>query len=200
MKQFLFIIAALITATATANAEDTDFWSMSYTYEAEGKYQAAAALIEKNLNKSADKEFALIRYAWLNYLLGNYDDSISNYQKAIAINPDSIDAKLGITLPLLASQKYSKTKRYAKQVLEVSPWNYTAHMKIILCEQAQKRWATLKSHTQALIKHYPTDTTLQVFLARAYANLDEGDNAVKTYKKVLIRYPGHYEALNYINQ
>ena len=197
-KAILFIFTAIIFNNAYA--ANSDFWSESYKYEAEGKYQEAAAIIEKNLNKSGDKEFALIRYAWLNYLLGNYDDSISNYQKAIAINPDSIDAKLGITIPLLAKQSYTKAKRYAKQVLEVSPWNYTAHMKIMLCEQGQKRWATLKNHAYSLAKHYPTDTTIFVFLARAHANLGEGSEAIDAYKKVLIRYPGHYEALNYINQ
>lgn len=199
MKKIILMIFTTFI-TNTANAANSDFWSKSYKYEAEGKYLEAAAVIEKNLNRSSDKEFALIRYAWLSYLLGNYDDSIANYQKAIAINQESIDAKLGITLPLLAKQSYSKTKRYAKQVLEVSPWNYTAHMKIMLCEQAQKRWATLKNHAANLSKHYPTDTTVLVFLARAYAKLDEADSAVDIYKKVLIRYPDHYEALNYINQ
>ncbi len=199
MKKVVFLIITIFLC-GNLPAAESDIWSESYKYEASGKYEQAAAIIEKNLNSTADKEFALIRYAWLNYLLGNYDDSISNYKKAISLNPDSIDAKIGITLPLLAKQNYSKASRYANQILDISPWNYAAHMKILLCEQGQKRWSSLKNHAQQLVKHYPTDTTLLVFLARAQANTGETNSAKNTYKKVLIRYPGHLEAINFINQ
>lgn len=196
----LLTIIFIATFSLSSFAEESDIWSESYKLEASGKYQEAADLIIKNISKTKDKEFANMRYAWLSYLLGNYDNSIKYYQNALAMNPNSIDAKLGITLPYLAKQEYSKVKRYAKQVIDISPWNYTAHIRLMICEQSRKQWATLKNHAKQLSEHYPTDTTILVYLARAQTNLGDVSNAKNTYNKVLIRYPGHIEATNYITK
>ncbi|THB65662.1 MAG: hypothetical protein D6B27_08090 [Gammaproteobacteria bacterium] len=196
MKSLIMLLTLLFSLLAAA--EKADIWSESYKYEAAGKYSEAAALIEKNLNTVSDKEFANIRFAWLSYMLGNYDDSIRYYRKALSINSSSIDARLGITLPYLAKQECAKVTRYAGQVIEASPWNYTAHVRLMMCEQSRKQWATLKDHAQRISSRYPTDATILVYLARSYANLGKTDEAKKNYKRILIRYPGHIEAINYI--
>ncbi len=173
-------------------------WKKSQQLEAKSKYQQAASVIESKA--ASNNEYAVLRYAYLKYLQGEYNDSIRSYKKAIELNSASIDARLGITLPLMAQQRWRQVKSYMLHVLQLSRWNYTAHVRLMLAEEGMRKWTTLEQHAEQLAKVYPGDATVLVYLARA--NVWQGDDAAAkaAYAKVLIRLPGHIEANNYINK
>jgi len=196
----LSIILILLSGKA-AQADEIDIWAKSYTLEAKGSYKEAAAVIEPFLQGGGDTaEYALLRYAWLNYLLRNHNDAIRNYQKALRQNPDSIDAYLGITLPLLAQQRWKESARYARQVLKVSPWNYTAHLRILMSEEGSRNWSLMKKHASELAARYPAYAAPWVYLARAEAWLGDYEAAKRAYIRVLRRIPSHLEANTYLNK
>ncbi|MDQ6954835.1 MAG: hypothetical protein Q9M20_05270 [Mariprofundaceae bacterium] len=192
---FLVLLAFAIPASAkTLN----DTWMSSYTLEANGEYEKAAAVIQPYLDSGELSEFATLRYAWLNYLQGNFNDAVRSYKQAMAQNKRSIDAKLGITLPLMAQQRWRESMRYLKQTLAEAPLNYTAHTRLMVCEEGLRQWETLEKHASTVSAYYPTDATALVYLARSYAWQGKDLLAKSVYRKVLVRIPAHVEALQFI--
>ncbi len=194
-KRKNYFIAILLMLSFSCFAEES-VWKESYQLEAKANYQQAASKLSSLLE--SNNEYAILRYAYLNYMQGEFNDAIHYYKKAIELNPASIDAKLGITLPLMAQKRWRQVKLYTHQVLTLSHWNYTAHVRLMIAEEGQRQWTTLAGHAAQLSKAYPSDTTALVYLARAYAWQDNKADAKKIYNDVLIRVPGHYEATAYL--
>ena len=186
-----FVILCLCLLTPIAVYADTDPWRESYRLESLYQYDAALSALNGVMN---DEELLLLRRAWLNYLKGSHSKAIDYYQKAIIKNSNSLDARLGIVLPLMAQQRWREAEQNAKKVLEIAPWNYYAHVRLMEIEEALKLWPQLAKHAQSVYEHYPTDATALVYFARANHKLDKKDIAKKAYKKVLELVPDHVEA------
>jgi len=198
------LIAVIILTSAfpfiEAYADSSDIWSSSYALEVNGKYEQAAALLVPELAGGEESEFALLRYGWLNYLQGNFNDSIKTYKRAMEHNPRSFDARLGIVLPLMAQKRWKESIRYLKQVLAQSPIHYTSQIRLMACEEGLKQWQTLAQHAASFSAYYPSDATPLVYLARAYAWQGKKTQAAAAYRRVLVRYPGHLEATRYLKR
>lgn len=173
-------------------------WQESYTLEHAGKYPQAAAVLETLLRDSPNHEFAMMRRGWLNYLQGKYNDALRDYNQVLALNPRSLEARLGLTLPLLAQQRWKEAATEARKVIAVSPWDYTAHVRLMVCEEGEKDWAGLSRHAAELAQRYPSDATGLVYHARAEASLGNKAKARAAYVQVLERYPSHVEANTYL--
>ena len=98
----------------------------------------------------------------------------------------------------MAQQRWREAAVEAHKVIEVSAWDYTAHVRLMTCEEALHNWSDLARDASALSTHYPTDATALVYLARAEAWQKNVQNAKLVYGKVLERIPGHIEATYYI--
>lgn len=195
MVKGLLLILSFSMISGVALAEKASVWAESYQLEYKGKYKEAAALIESSLNSGGDTaEYAQLRYAWLNYLLGNYNDSIRSYKKAISLNPKSIDARLGLSLPLLAQQRWKEAAKSARDILKLAPWNFTAHLRLLISDEKQRKWDSMKKHALALAAHYPSSATPWVYLARAEAWKGDYKAAKRAYTRVIRRFPAHWEA------
>jgi len=179
---------------------DDDAWGRSVTLEVNGQYEAAARSLEPILQQHPNNEFANLRSGWLYYLAGKYSTSIRYYQTARKQNQHSLDARLGLMLPLMAQERWREAAQLAEGVIEESRLNYYAHLRLLICEEGLKDWAQLRDHALMISQYYPSDPGFQVYLARAYINLNEPDKARSAYKKVLERYPGHIEASLYLSK
>lgn len=191
------ILITLFFITFTCNADDS-VWKRSHDMEAKGDYEGAAAIIKPWA--ASNDEYATLRYAYLKYMQGEYNESIEYYEKAIKLNPKSLSAKLGITLPQIAQGRWRQVKIYTRQVLVRSDWDYTAHLRLMMAEEATKKWHTLDRHAGGLIEIYPGDTASQVYLARANAWQGDVPVAKAAYKEVLHRSPDHIEAETYLKE
>jgi len=199
MFKYITAIILLISSTGIAfSKEIKNDWVGSYTLEASGEYEKAASLLLPYMGEGERSEFATLRYAWLNYLQGNFNDAVRNYKKAMERNPRSVDAKLGIILPLIAQQRWREAMRYINQVLAQAPLNYTAHVRLMVCEEGLRNWQALEKHARTVAASYPTDANALVYLARSYAWQGKVLLAKSVYNKVLIRIPSHLEALQYV--
>jgi len=196
----LTLMLLAMTMPAFAQAASNNIWSDSYALEANGKYEKAAALMLPLLNQSNENELALLRYGWLNYLQGNFNDAIKAYKQALEHNQRSFDARLGIVLPLMAQQRWSEASRYLRQILAQSPNHYLANLRLLVCEEALRKWNTLAKHSMAMSAYYPSDASFLVYLARAYAWQGKHQLARSAYQRVLIRIPGHVEATLFLNK
>ena len=186
-------------AKPSEDPADISPWETSYQLEAAGKYAEAEEVIRPLRTKSLHQELAVQRTAWLKYLQGDYNDAIDEYRIAMRLNPVSIDARLGLSLPLMAQKRWREATHHLKVViLALAPWNYTAHIRLLKVEEAQQLWETMGRHAYNLSKHYPSDVTALVYLARAYAWQARKKEAKEAYIQVLARFPHHLEANQYL--
>ena len=200
MKKLLIkIIPASIFIFVSFNvASADDAWMQSYTLEAAGKHEDAAESIEHFLKEIPANEFAQLRSGWLYYLAGNYSRSITHYQTALKLNNKSIDAMLGMSLPLMGQARWREAASQAKAVIKISKWNYLAHTRLMTCEDNLKQWDILTKHAETLRAYYPSDATILVYLARGHSYANENEKAKEVYRQVLQRYPDHLEANKFL--
>jgi len=194
-------IFGLILAAVFASAHSfaaMDQWTESYRLESIIQYDAAVKTMDAIINKEPSNDFAILRRGWLNYLRGKHDSAISDYKKALKVNNQSLDAKLDVILPLLAQQRWNEAAKFSNEVLKVAPWNYYAHVRLMIAEEGQKRWKTLAKHADEVYRRYPSDATVLVYLARAQRWSGNIKAARSAYLKVLKRIPGHIEASQYL--
>lgn len=191
------VALALAFLTTTALAADETAWQKSYRLEAAGKYADAATSLN-GLESGPNASFAHSRRGWLAYLQGQYDEAISHYNRALDRNPRSLEARQGITLPLLAKQRWREAAVYARQIIAESAWDYMAHVRLLVAEEGQQDWRTLQEHAERLTERYPSDAMVWIYLARAHAWQRHVREAREAYGRVLDRYPGHLEATRYL--
>ncbi|NOQ36289.1 MAG: tetratricopeptide repeat protein [Methylococcaceae bacterium] len=190
----IFIMANLWILSAKAQEAD---WQRSYQLESYGKYSEAIAAIDVIEPKSHDGELKAIRRGWLFYLLTSYNESIREYRLAIERNNNSVDAHLGLLLPLLAQQRWREAELGANNALKLAPNNYLALLRLAIAQEGQRNWEGMHKTATQLVSAYPTDTSAYVYLARANLWLNNKKAATIAYKAVLSRYPDHLEAKTY---
>ena len=199
MNRYIVLILLIIGVMSHQAMAAETAWEASYRLEVAGQYADAITALQSGKTAKKEPELTELRIAWLHYLQGKYNDAVGHYESAMKINSDSIDARLGIVLPLLAQQRWKESEKYLKQVIEASPWHYTAHVRLMIAEEGQKKWNVLAKHAKEVSRRYPTDTTVLVYLARASYWAGDGDGAKEAYMKVLNRLPGHFEAVGYLS-
>ena len=198
LMRIVVFVASFLIPVVVWSAMDP--WTESYRLEALTQYDSAAKSIEKVISDNPKNEFAILRHGWLNYLRGSHNESIRDYQKALDLNPGSLDARLGLMLPLIAQRRWREVASHADKVLKVAPWNYYAHVRLMISEEGEKKWDTLAKHAQKVNQRYPSDATVLVYLARANDWLKNDKEARQAYEKVLERFPGHIEATQYLSR
>ena len=190
----LLIIAFSMGISISSAVAEVNPWKESYRLEQVFQYDAAIRVLK---NISSDNELVTLRRGWLNYSKGTHSKSIEYYKKAIKINNNSLDARLGIILPLLEQQRWREAASNANKVIEIAPWNYYAHVRLMLTEEALKQWDKLAKHSSAVHQRYPSDATVLVYMARANHKLDNKQKAKNFYQKVIELIPDHFEAKQY---
>lgn len=195
----LIALAATLGLPAGARAQEAQ-WQNSYQLETAGKYAEAIAAIESIAATSPDAELKILRRGWLYYLLGSYNESIREYRLAIDRNGRSVDARLGVVLPLLAQKRWREAEQATRNALELAPNNYTALLRLAVAQEGQRDWPAMARTGGILVAAYPSDASAYVYLARAQAWLGKRDEAVAAYAAALARVPGHLEAKAYIDR
>jgi tetratricopeptide (TPR) repeat protein len=190
-------LSTLLTLLATSVLAQDDAWQTSYQLEAAGKYYEAIAAIDHVPANGPDAELKALRRGWLYYLPGSFNESIREYRLAIERNSKSVDARVGITLPLLAQKRWRDAAQNARIALQLAPNNYTALLRLAMALEGQREWEEMAA---IMIASYPSEATPYVYLARASVSLKKRDDAIAAYTAVLVRAPGNLEAKNYLGK
>lgn len=171
-------------------------YATSYALEAKGQLDGAINALADQLAHNHADEFALLRAGWLNYRLGHFQASEQDYRSSLTVNPQSLDARLGMTLPLMAEGRWHESLAYAQQVQQVAPGNYDAGIRVLLCEQMLKNWTSLRSQALIMTHGFPAEADPWLYLARAEAALGDNKASRKAYSQVLLRIPAQMEAVH----
>lgn len=192
----LALVSALMLALSASitQANSDDNWALSYQLEAKQKYAEAQKVMESVSDTGRDAELLALRNGWLLYLQDNYSDAIRAYNKALQINPRSLDARLGFTLPLMAQSRWQEAARQAQLALDQASGNYTAHLRLLACELALQQWDQLRTHAQQLNALFPAEHLPWLYLGYALQNKGKNNEARSAFQQVLIRSPENGDA------
>ena len=188
MKKIL--LALLFTAFAASAATLTDAeireaYHKSYRYERSQNYPDAIKTLAPVVTAYPQGYTVNLRLGWLYYLSGNYATSRTHYQSAIKTAPDSIEAKLGHTLPLMAQERYEEAEAAAKQVLRIDPSNYLGNLRLAYCLRMQKKLDATESLLNAMLVLYPTDISLLTEFALIKLAKNQNADAKRVFNDVL---------------
>jgi tetratricopeptide (TPR) repeat protein len=168
-------------------------FSKSYELEAQGDFKLAADEI-KALYKEESYEINL-RLGWLNYMAGNFNESIAFYKKAMELMPYADETKFGYIFPLSALGRWDEVIEMYNKVLENSPHNTKAMYYLGIIYYNRSRFDKALSQFKQIVDLYPFD--YDGLLMYAWTNLKLGNKkeAKDLFQKVLLNKPKDTSAL-----
>lgn len=190
MKAMRYCIIAMLSLTVWAGCsgeldKKMDIVSMSQLVEA-GKLIEAKAEVITYLTQEEDNE-----YAWT--LLGHIreeleEDSLaeSAYSKALAINPDFVQAITGMGILARKSGDYKESEKYYSKAIEIDPSYAEAYASLLVIKIKQEKF---QEGVDIGVKAYELDKTNPVIAANlciAYHYNGEPENTQK-FKKIAAR-------------
>ena len=157
---FLAESATLSGAQSSAATSDVKILAaIGESSQAEGKgdYKAAIGALDKQLHAHTKDYLLNLRLGWLYYLNRDYAKSVQYYQMAVTAAPRSIEAKLGLLLPLLAQENYRQVELRAEGLLQHDRRNYYGSLRLAVALRLQKKYAAADKIVQHMLTAYPAD-------------------------------------------
>ena len=191
MKTLLLLLltAACFTLPATAAApteiEIRDAYHKSYRYERSQNYADAIKALSPVVSAYPQGYTVNLRLGWLNYLIGSYATARTHYETAIKTAPDSLEAKLGHTLPLMAQERYDEAEVAAKQVLRIDPSNYLANLRLAFAYRLLKKLDAAEDLLNRMLILYPTDISLLTEYALIKVARKQNPDAKRVFNDIL---------------
>ena len=142
MKKKFCISVIMMGFSLLSNAQNDPLQTaFAKSYEKESKKEFSGA-IEPLKSMYDPKSYEInLRLGWLNYEAGLLTESASYYEKATALMPYSIEAKLGLIYPSAALGNWDVVVGQYKKVLEIDPQNSTANYQLGFIEYNKKNFA-----------------------------------------------------------
>ena len=191
---FTFAFCLLTHAAAPTDAEIRDAYHKSYRYEKAQNYTDAIKALAPVVDAYPTAYTVNLRLGWLNYLTGGYANARKHYETAIKTAPDSIEAKLGHTLPLMAQEKWEDAEAVAKQVLRIDPSNYLANLRLSYVLRLQKKFDAAEQILNGMLVLYPTDISLLTEFALIKLAKDNKPEAKRVFNDILTLDPENVTA------
>lgn len=162
LRILLLFLAFTLRAAVPTDAEIREAYHKSYRYERAQGYSDAIKSLAPVISAYPAAYTVNLRLGWLNYLNGGFATARTHYQAALKAAPDSIEARLGIMLPMMAQEKWDEVEAMTKQVLRVDPANYLANLRLAFALRLQKKFDAAEQVLNGMLVLYPTDISLLV--------------------------------------
>ena len=197
-KIFIFTIlfAAFLLPTLSMGSNESipKIYQQSYEEEAKGKYQEAILVLTRASQNGDNSYLYYLRLGWLQYLAGRHVDSVNSYRKAVIVSKDSIEAKLGLMLPLMAQGKWSDAEKVGKEIVSVDMFSYSVNSRLAYIYYNLKQYKEAEAYYRKVLLYYPGDIEMQAGLAWSLLKQDKKEMAGKVFDEILRYVPNHVSA------
>ena len=199
---FLFLFIYLITSKSFAITfqDIKNAYYNSYKYEMAGNYKDAIRSLMIVYSNYPNGYTVNLRLGWLYYLNKNYSNSVFHYKKALQVMPYSIEAKLGLTLPLLAQGKYSSVENICYQILNQDFYNYFGNLRLVYVLRLEGKYDLAEKIINKMLYIYPTDTKFLIELGIVKFKRGKLKDAQRIFNDVLILDPENITAKSYLEK
>ena len=194
-KSIIGISTMLLSLFVTAQEEVKlqAAFKESYTQESVRNFTAAIATLAKLYD---EKSYELnLRIGWLYYLNKDYPQSQSYYQKAVALRPYAIEAKLGLAQPLAALQSLDKLLQVYEDILKIDPQHSTTNYWTGVIHYNRRKYEQAARNFEKVVNLYPFDYDGNHMLAWTYLNMGKSNDAKILFNKALLIKPGDASCL-----
>jgi len=184
----LALVIILISLSGLLMAQAKSTISDSYNAETARNYTRALQIMEEISAKDPDDAFYTLRIAWLQYLLGRYNDAIKNYTRSNNAS-SSLDAQTGILNCYLALGKWSDAKALADQILKSHPQNVVILGKAAYAAYMMQNYRATADYYLSILKITPWDMESLGYLVNNLYLAKDMDNAKKHFARLKKYYP-----------
>jgi len=196
-------MAALIWPLSPLQAQKQQDWIQeayhkSYFYEGLEKFDAAIKTLAPVLKNFSNGYTVNLRHGWLFYRLGRYGNSKRHYDAAIKAAPASLEAKLGLLLPLLAQERYAEAEGVCYQILRVDFFNYYGNLRLIKSLRKQGKSNLALKVTYKMLDINPSDVYFLAESGLLYVQLKKPDKVASVFRAVLILDPENLRAREHL--
>jgi len=198
----IVMLVVFTNLNAQVDFETTkEAYAKSYELEAQGDFKEAANEIKGIYNEGSYE--SNLRLGWLNYMAGNFNESIAFYKKGMELMPYAEEAKFGYIFPLSALGKWDEVIKVYKQVLENSNHNTKALYYLGTIYYNRKQYDKAISNFKQLVDLYPFDYDGLYMYAWSNLQLGKKKEAKILFQKALLNKPNDtkaFEALELASQ
>jgi tetratricopeptide (TPR) repeat protein len=190
------ITVVIILATLNVHGQNKalmNAFSQSYDYEASQKYDAAIATLNSVYNASSYE--INIRMGWLNYLAGKHKESVTFYQKAIALMPAATEPLWAIINPLTKLENWNEIEKTYLSILKLDPKNATVNYNLGLIYYYRKDYLNAKKHFDISLNLTPFGYNNMLMSAWTNYFLGNKNEAITLFNKTLLYSPNDKSAL-----
>ncbi|HEY3296440.1 MAG TPA: tetratricopeptide repeat protein [bacterium] len=193
---FLLLAAGLVLhAQDTKDSVVIPHYNASLAQEANGKYADALKEMEAIPTNARSDYAVVLRFGWLEYMNAKYDLAEKYYRQAVAAAPKSVEALLGLTLPLAAVQDWTQVEATYHKVLALEPVNYTAHLRLGQMYMNRGDNNAAAAHFANALEHYPAAYEAVLSSGWNEFSLGNKDAARRLFERALMMSPGDTSAL-----
>lgn len=165
----------------------TEAFRKSYYSEAYENYNDAIEAI-KSVYQS-DSYVINLRMGWLHYANGDFIESKRYYEKAIALESKSIEARLGYAYPLNYLLDIEGLKANYEAILKINPLHSLANYRLALIYYNQKDFNKAIKYLEITLSLYPFDYDSLVLMAAVNIGLGNIEAAKTNYRLALLYNP-----------
>ena len=202
--RFLKLLPLFIFLTQTLFAlsykQIKEAYHKSFFYEKIGDYKDAVRVLMP-VYKAYPNGYAVnLRLGWLYYLMGKYDNSEYHYRKADKVISTSVESKLGLSLPLMAQERWSDAEQVLYKVIAIDYYNYYGNLRLAKVLGKEKKYKQQVAVALKMLNIYPTSVPFLVVLGEGYYHLGDLKKAEEIFKNVLILDPENLTAKGYLKK
>ena len=168
-------------------------FSKSYELEAKGDFKAAANELKEVYDDDA-YEFNL-RLGWLNYMAGNFNESIAFYKRAMELMPYADEPKFGYIFPLSAIGRWDEVITIYKKILDNSSHNTKAMYFLGTIYYNREQFDKAIVFFKKVSDLYPFDYDSLYMYAWCNLQLGKKKEAKLLFQKALLNKPNDAAAL-----
>lgn len=180
LSSLLIVIILLFFAVqlnSITGDEKVKSFNESIKHENNKNIDKAIESLKSIYDSNKDNYLINIRLGWLYYQKKDYSKSKEYYSEAIKLNSKSIEAKLGLTLPLSAKNEWDKVKEQYLEILKTDAMNYTANLRLGQIYLQNADYSNAKKYLEVAYNSFPSYYEPNLSIGWTYYYLGNKDKA-----------------------
>ena len=189
---FFYLLGLSIPVFAQESVQKA--YKESYRSERAGDFKGAISSL-MSIYQTYPKGYTLnLRLGWLFFLRGQHANSMYHYERAIKVYPNSLEAKLAYSLPLLKLGKWSKAERTLDEVLKKDFYNFYGNLRMAIVLRITNKPELALKVLQRILYFYPTQVLVLIEWAKLNQDLGRPEKAKEIWRDILVLDPLNQEA------
>ncbi len=161
-------------------------FAKSIAYEKQVQYPDAIKALTDLPAVEQGSYFTQLRLGWLNYKSAKYTEAETAYRAALGTMPTATEAKLGLSLVLLAQLRFAEAEMLCQEVLQEDPGNYFANLRLAYALRNQSKFDQAEAVNKLLMDRYPTDVSVLLEAGLTKVGQKDKPAADQIFRRVLL--------------